>query len=70
MRRRIEAEMRGVVERGVADGVIEPAHPRMTALAFSPWGSTWRGGAATRARGHEQSPDHYCELAPRVVGAT
>lgn len=70
IRRRIESEMRGVVERGVADGVFETAHPRMTALALLSLGidvARWYRDEGEWSP--EQIADHYCELALRVVGA-
>jgi AcrR family transcriptional regulator len=70
IRRRIEAEMRGVVERGVAAGVFETPDPRMTALALLSLGidvARWYRdeGAWTPSR----IADHYCELALRMLGA-
>jgi AcrR family transcriptional regulator len=70
VRRQIEAEMRGVVERGVADGVFTTSNPHMTALALLSLGidvARWY-----RDEGEwtpEQIADHYCELAVRIVGA-
>jgi AcrR family transcriptional regulator len=70
IRRRIEAEMRGVVERGVAAGVFTTSDPHMTALALLSLGidvARWY-----RDEGEwtpEQIAGHYCELALRIVGA-
>ena len=70
IRRQIEAEMRGVVERGVRAGTFTTGHPRMTALALLSLGidvARWYRdeGEWTPA----QIADHYCELALRMVGA-
>jgi AcrR family transcriptional regulator len=69
-RRQIEAEMRGVVERGVAAGTFTTADPHMTALALLSLGidvARWYRdeGAWTP----DQIAEHYCELALRIVGA-
>jgi AcrR family transcriptional regulator len=71
IRRQIEKEMRGVVERGVAAGEFATDTPHMTALALLSLGidvARWYRdeGAWTPA----QIADHYCELALRIVGAT
>jgi AcrR family transcriptional regulator len=68
-RRQIEAEMRGVVERGVAAGTFTTADPHMTALALLSLGidvARWYRdeGAWTP----DQIAEHYCELALRIVG--
>jgi AcrR family transcriptional regulator len=70
VRRQIEAEMRGVVERGVAVGEFATSNPHMTALALLSLGidvARWYRdeGEWTPA----QIADHYCELAIRLVGA-
>jgi len=70
IRRQIEAEVRAVVERGVAAGVFTTRNPRMTALALLSLGidvARWYRdeGAWTP----EQIAEHYCELAMRLVGA-
>lgn len=70
IRRQIEAQVRGVVERGVAAGVFTTDDPRMTTLALLSLGidvARWYRdeGAWTP----EQIADHYCELALRLVGA-
>ena len=70
LRRSIETEMRGVVERGVAAGVFETPDPRMTALALLSLGidlARWYRdeGAWTPTR----IADHYCLLALRMLGA-
>lgn len=70
-RRRIEQEMRDVVERGVAAGVFATDDPHMTSLALLSLGidvARWYRdeGAWTP----EQIADHYRELALRMVGAT
>lgn len=69
IRRNIEAEVRGVVERGVAAGTFTTSDPHMTALALLSLGidvARWYRdeGAWTPT----QIADHYCELALRVVG--
>ena len=70
-RRRIEQEMRDVVERGVAAGACSTSDPHMTALALLSLGidvARWY-----RDEGEwipAQIADHYCELALRIVGAT
>jgi AcrR family transcriptional regulator len=70
IRRRIEAEMRGVVERGVADGSFRTSNPQMTAAALLSLGidvARWyrdEGGWSP-----DQIAEHYCELALRIVGA-
>jgi AcrR family transcriptional regulator len=69
-RRQIEAEMRAVVERGVAAGTFTTADPHMTALALLSLGidvARWYRdeGAWTP----DQIAEHYCELALRIVGA-
>ncbi len=70
IRRQIEQEMRGVVERGVAAGAFTTSDPHMTSLALLSLGidvARWYRdeGAWTPA----QIADHYCELALRIVGA-
>jgi AcrR family transcriptional regulator len=69
IRRQIEAEMRGVVERGVASGQFHTENPSMTALALLSLGidvARWyRDEGAWTA---EQVADHYSELALRMVG--
>lgn len=68
IRRQIEAEVRAVVERGVATGAFATDNPRMTALALLSLGidvARWY-----RDEGEwtpEQIADHYCELALRLV---
>jgi AcrR family transcriptional regulator len=70
IRRRIEAEMRAVVERGVAGGRFHTDNASMTALALLSLGidvARWY-----RDEGEwtpEQVADHYSELALRIVGA-
>jgi len=70
IRREIEAQMRGVVERGVADGSFHTSDAQMTAAALLSLGidvARWyrdEGGW-----GPDQIADHYCELALRIVGA-
>jgi AcrR family transcriptional regulator len=70
VRRRIEQEMRDVVDRGVEAGEFTTSDPRMTALALLSLGidvARWY-----RDEGEwtpEQIADHYCELALRIVGA-
>ncbi|HSE10577.1 MAG TPA: TetR/AcrR family transcriptional regulator [Nocardioidaceae bacterium] len=70
IRRRIEQEMRGVVERGVTAGVFSTPDPHMTSLALLSLGidvARWYRdeGAWTPA----EIADHYGELALRMVGA-
>jgi AcrR family transcriptional regulator len=70
IRREIEAQMRGVVERGVADGSFHTSDAQMTAAALLSLGidvARWyrdEGGWSP-----DQIADHYCELALRIVGA-
>lgn len=70
IRRQIEREMRGVVERGVATGTFQAENPRMTALALLSLGidvARWYrdDGEWTPM----QIAEHYCGLALRIVGA-
>jgi AcrR family transcriptional regulator len=70
VRRQIEAEMRGIVERGVADGSFRTSNAQMTAAALLSLGidvARWyrdEGGWSP-----QQIAEHYCELALRIVGA-
>jgi AcrR family transcriptional regulator len=71
VRRAIEQEMRGVVERGVASGEFDSPDAQMTALALLSLGidvARWYRdeGAWTPA----QIADHYADLALRMVGAS
>ncbi|MQA63025.1 MAG: TetR family transcriptional regulator [Actinophytocola sp.] len=69
IRRAIEAEVRDVVNAGVASGVFHTGNPRMTALALLSLGidvARWY-----RDEGDWSPADiaeHYCELALRIVG--
>lgn len=69
IRRAIEAEVRDVVDAGVASGVFHTGNPRMTALALLSLGidvARWY-----RDEGDWSPADiaeHYCELALRMVG--
>ncbi|HEX6247730.1 MAG TPA: TetR/AcrR family transcriptional regulator [Nocardioidaceae bacterium] len=70
IRRQIEAEVRDLVDRGVAAGEFTTSDPHMTALALLSLGidvARWYRdeGAWTPGR----IADHYCELALRIVGA-
>jgi AcrR family transcriptional regulator len=71
IRRSIEQEMRGVVERGVASGEFDSPDPRMTALALLSLGidvARWYRDEGTWTPA--QIADHYGELALRMVGGT
>lgn len=69
IRRAIEAEVRDLVNAGVARGVFHTGNPRMTALALLSLGidvARWY-----RDEGDWSPADiaeHYCELALRMVG--
>lgn len=69
IRRAIEAEVRDLVNAGVASGVFHTGNPRMTALALLSLGidvARWY-----RDEGDWSPADiaeHYCELALRMVG--
>lgn len=70
IRKQIEAEVRAVVERGVADGSFRTSHPQMTAAALLSLGidvARWYRDEGGWTPG--QVADHYCELALRMVGA-
>jgi len=68
-RRQITAEIRGLVERGVAAGVFHTTNPRMTATALLSLGIDI---ARWYKEGGEWSPEDigefYAELALRMVG--
>lgn len=70
LRRAISAELRGVVERGVADGSFDCPHPRLAATALLSLGidiARWYDA------GGDWSPtdiaEAYADMALRVVGA-
>ncbi len=70
IRREIEQEMRGVVERGVAAGQFHTDNPSMTALALLSLGidvARWYRDEGAWAP--EQIAAHYSDLALRIVGA-
>lgn len=70
LRRRIEAEIRELVERGVAAAVFDTPDPRMSSVALLSLGidiARWY-----REEGRwtpEDIGDHYAEMALRMVGA-
>ena len=69
-RRRIEQEMRDVVERGVAAGAFHTDDAHMTSLALLSLGidvARWYRDEGEWSPG--QIADHYCRLALRMVDA-
>jgi AcrR family transcriptional regulator len=70
MRRTIAAEMRGVVERGVATGVFDTRDPRMAATALLSLGiDVARWYREERAWSPDDVGAYYADLALRMVGA-
>jgi AcrR family transcriptional regulator len=70
IRRAIEQEMRGLVERGVAAGEFHTADPHMTALALLSLGidvARWYRDEGSWTP--TEIAEHYCDLALRMVGA-
>ncbi|MGN6334172.1 MAG: TetR family transcriptional regulator [Motilibacteraceae bacterium] len=70
IRRQIDAEVRQVVERGVAAGAFGTTNPRMTTLALLSLGvdaARWYRDEGEWSP--EDVAEHYVELAMRIVGA-
>jgi AcrR family transcriptional regulator len=70
LRRSITAEVRGVVERGMSEGVFDTTDPRMAATALLSLGiDIARWYREEREWSPEDVADHYADLALRIVGA-
>lgn len=70
LRRSIAAELRGVVERGVAAGVFDAGDPRMAATALLSLGiDIARWYREEREWSPDDIGDYYADLALRMVGA-
>ncbi|WP_051023370.1 TetR family transcriptional regulator [Nocardia pneumoniae] len=68
-RRAIEAEVRGVIEKGVAAGVFENSNTHMTATALLSLGiDITRWYREDGSWSSEDIGDYYAELALRIVG--